>query len=343
MFNPLLSLSYERISELLNYIIKEPPTDANDKRAYRHFPDFTNCRYPFIACELLCCDSKTIAEYFFIKESPSLLKKACPENEIKKSSMNENLNEGVHNGTMPLTEENKILKEEPIKIELLLENKQVNSYDPKVECELLEKILSFLKSSEELNLVLCGYFSRIMDSLAIKRQIDLWNYLFEHKSHLTNILRHCNYRNIAVLLCNLMKAPACINNESLFNSQRREIIYKLLNDESEDITMQWSLLWALSIDNIELPYILNNECIARIYSVIMTKKQSKIKAGLKLLISLMETSSKSTKTIAANAISPAVDSEEVKLDYSNISQFAIKNMGFFKSLLEENPKVFLFR
>ena len=45
--------------ELVSYVVVEPENDLNSKRAFR---------YPFYACELLCCEISKVTDSFFPKD-----------------------------------------------------------------------------------------------------------------------------------------------------------------------------------------------------------------------------------------------------------------------------------
>lgn len=173
----------------------------------------------------------------------------------------------------------------------------------------------------------------------------------EHKSHIANILRHSVNISIAEVLGRLLKTSTFETVEPEFEKQRKELINTLLNPPNENIELenQWSVLCGLAKENIELPFLLRIECISSIYAVTVSKIQARMKAGLKLLIALMETSLPPPNTLSSFIHFPAVESTEKpkadqteKLNYSNISKCAAMHMGFFKSFLDEPPIVYIF-
>lgn len=55
----------EKYEQLIRYIIEEPKTEQDHKRAYRYYFSKNLLRYPFIACELLTCDIQQVYDAFF--------------------------------------------------------------------------------------------------------------------------------------------------------------------------------------------------------------------------------------------------------------------------------------
>mmetsp|Transcript_28262 Transcript_28262/g.25060 ORF Transcript_28262/g.25060 Transcript_28262/m.25060 type:complete len:159 (+) Transcript_28262:172-648(+) len=64
------------VKQLVDYIIKMPPEDADEKRAYK---------YPFLACEIFECDVPPIMNTFFISHRASLEEKLRASEQLKKS------------------------------------------------------------------------------------------------------------------------------------------------------------------------------------------------------------------------------------------------------------------
>jgi serine/threonine-protein phosphatase 6 regulatory subunit 3 len=56
LYNNIISLKQEHFIELVDYITVMPPDEEDALRAFR---------YPFYACELLCCDNSTVVDAFF--------------------------------------------------------------------------------------------------------------------------------------------------------------------------------------------------------------------------------------------------------------------------------------
>jgi phosphatidylinositol kinase/protein kinase (PI-3 family) len=63
------SFNHEKLSEMLDYIIKMPPTECSHDRGHK---------YPFTVSELFACEISQINELFFTAPPPQAPKKAAP-------------------------------------------------------------------------------------------------------------------------------------------------------------------------------------------------------------------------------------------------------------------------
>jgi hypothetical protein len=61
--------NHEKLSEMLDYIIKMPPTECSHDRGHK---------YPFTVSELFACEISQINELFFTAAPPQAPKKAAP-------------------------------------------------------------------------------------------------------------------------------------------------------------------------------------------------------------------------------------------------------------------------
>lgn len=70
---------------------------------------------------------------------------------------------------------------------------------------LLDYLFSFLKTEEELDHVLCGYFSKIFNNLFMSRTVQLVKYLFERPEIILSMVNHFNRISIIECLIKLIK------------------------------------------------------------------------------------------------------------------------------------------
>ena len=70
IFNNLSnSFNHEKLSEMLDYIIKMPPAECSHDRGHK---------YPFTVSELFACEISQINELFFTAPPPVVPKKVAP-------------------------------------------------------------------------------------------------------------------------------------------------------------------------------------------------------------------------------------------------------------------------
>lgn len=70
--------------------------------------------------------------------------------------------------------------------------------------ELFERYLSFLDAEEELNPVLCGYFSKVFTVLVGAKTKQVFSYVYTHTRVLDNLIRHSYQKSIAEVLIRLL-------------------------------------------------------------------------------------------------------------------------------------------
>ena len=70
--------------------------------------------------------------------------------------------------------------------------------------ELFERYLSFLDTEEELNPVLCGYFSKLFTVLVGAKTKQVFSYIYTHPRVLDHLVRHSYQKSIAEVLIRLL-------------------------------------------------------------------------------------------------------------------------------------------
>ena len=67
------SFNHEKLSEMLDYIIKMPPAECSHDRGHK---------YPFTVSELFACEISQINELFFTAPPPIIPKKVLVEKDV---------------------------------------------------------------------------------------------------------------------------------------------------------------------------------------------------------------------------------------------------------------------
>ena len=62
---------------------------------------------------------------------------------------------------------------------------------------MLEYLLGFLKTEDELNPVLCGYFSKLINVFISSKSEDFFDYLYRHEHIIEDFANHIYNRSIA--------------------------------------------------------------------------------------------------------------------------------------------------
>ena len=126
---------------------------------------------------------------------------------------------------------------------------------PEDKIEILDYLFSFLKENSELNYVLCGYFSSLMNNLFNINYISIIKYLFiKRKDILKRFIYHSYRKSIAETLCKIIKYEDKFKEENIDNKNdynqkefaliRMEIIKDIF--EKIEINMETEKLYSLS-------------------------------------------------------------------------------------------------
>ena len=230
-------LDKEKIKQMIDYIIKEPPSDASHDKGHK---------FPWICSKLFNLGIPDIMKYFL---------KTNKELEEEKNNTDENAS----------NENNEKLKanEDTNKNETMYQKEKDN------KIELLDYLFSFLSSNTEPNYVLCGYFTSLIKILLSLDQKVILKYLyFERKDFIRQLINHSYRQSIAEILSKIIQYDS---NEDEFNVGemaliRMEILEELF--EKIDITMDTekldsisTLIKNLGTDEMLLNDMLNNKKI----------------------------------------------------------------------------------
>ena len=95
----------------------------------------------------------------------------------------------------------------------------------------MDKLFGFLKTDEQLNSVLAGYFAKVVSSLNQRRQNQLSDYLYlsESNDHLIGLLNHSYSRSISQLLSQLLNVDHSNHSDcQKITDKKSEIVFQLL-------------------------------------------------------------------------------------------------------------------
>lgn len=184
-------------------------------------------------------------------------------------------------------DEDNVIQEEPS------EEKNV----PKGRYGLLEKLLSFLSADSEINPVLAGYFSRVMQAIIEKRKLNLLEYIFLYKEHMSNLVKHSYNKSISDVLNKILsnedKFITGTTGEE-FVSEKQNLLSEMIkkmepNNTGDDIINNCSILCALIDAKQYLDYLLSKEVIDTIFRLSTSGNPMSLRAGLTLIIVAIRT------------------------------------------------------
>eukprot|EP00826_Nyctotherus_ovalis_P010143 TRINITY_DN12698_c0_g1_i6.p1 TRINITY_DN12698_c0_g1~~TRINITY_DN12698_c0_g1_i6.p1 ORF type:complete len:424 (+),score=158.39 TRINITY_DN12698_c0_g1_i6:452-1723(+) len=162
---------------------------------------------------------------------------------------------------------------------------------------LLEKLLSFLNTSEEVNPTLAGYFSKVMQIIIEKRKLDLLEYLFTYKEHAGNLIKHSYNKSISDILNKILSnedkfVTGTTGEEFLADKQEllKAMIKKMEPENTgDDIINNCSILCTLIDGKQYLEYLLSEEVIEAIFKLSVSGNPMSLRAGLTLIIVAIRT------------------------------------------------------
>lgn len=114
--------------------------------------------------------------------------------------------------------------------------------------ELFERLLSFLEtpegSTEELNPVLSGYFSKVFAQLVSTKAKEVYSYVYTHTRVLDNLVKHSYQKSISEVLIRLLNTSESVffDQEGLsaedINSIRASYIFKITQKLGESYGLE---------------------------------------------------------------------------------------------------------
>ncbi len=179
-------LNKERVKQMIDYIIIEPPADSTQKRGYK---------FPWICSQLFNIGDYNIMKYFLRTNT-----------ELEEEEKLEQLQENNDEENKPKDNNDNVINEEKEKEKENKDNKtQINEIVKKKEkdnrIELLDYLLTFLSSDKEPNYVLCGYFASIIKTLLNMEQTVVIKYLYlKNKEFIRKLIYHSYRQSISEIL-----------------------------------------------------------------------------------------------------------------------------------------------
>ena len=260
-------LNKDKIKQMIDYIIKEPPADSDHDKGYK---------FPWVCSQILNIGDINIMKYF-LKTNKEL------EEEEKKKEKEETIEEENNKNENSLDEiikekDNKE-KEEKGEInkdeEINKTNKKLNineiahQKEKENKIELLDYLLTFLSSDKEPNYVLCGYFASIIKTLLNMDQTVIIKYLYlENKEFIRKLIYHSYRQSISEILNKIVQYDS---NEDKYNIEdmaliRMDILEGLfdkidINMDNEKLDSISTLIKSLATDERLLSEMLNNRKI----------------------------------------------------------------------------------
>ena len=131
---------------------------------------------------------------------------------------------------------------------------------------LLEKLLSFFKTENEVNPVLAGYIKDVLTKLIIKNKLTIWKYFQTYNENLDTLIKKCNNQSVSEILIELMNGKYGDSSNPNYIKEKENLIKRLIEDQDEsNIEGRWVTLNSLAANNIEIPYFKTEEIISLIY------------------------------------------------------------------------------
>eukprot|EP00826_Nyctotherus_ovalis_P044433 TRINITY_DN4796_c0_g3_i6.p1 TRINITY_DN4796_c0_g3~~TRINITY_DN4796_c0_g3_i6.p1 ORF type:complete len:438 (+),score=97.42 TRINITY_DN4796_c0_g3_i6:188-1501(+) len=325
-----ISFTFDVVNKLLDYVIEEPGKDADEKRAYR-YPFYAaeafNCEVSEMI-DLLFAEKKETGTEPTMSETQAGIKEDNEEavyssklekiaeakapakplfeedvgaidGNFEKNSLEPDIEiniEGKDNDNLGMEIEESLASNNKELIEEIENACEGAHEEVKLgRCELLEKLLSFLNSEEELNFVLAGYFAKVIQAIIGKRKLDLLHYLFLHKEHIDNFVRHCYNKSIAEALYKLIsnedKFTTGIASEN-FLAEKEEILDRLIENisgKNDEMIANSSVVLTNLVDSRQyIEYFLSAKTIARLFQIVVEGSPKSLEASLNVLTALVK-------------------------------------------------------
>ena len=238
-------LNKDKIKQMIDYIIKEPPSDSTHDKGYK---------FPWVCSQIFSIGDSNIMKYF-LKTNKEL-----EEEEVEKKSENEEENK---------SNKDKSGKEDEIRKSKININEITHKKERENKIELLDYLLTFLSSENEPNYVLCGYFASIIKTLLNMDQTLIIKYLYlENKEFIRKLIYHSYRQSISEILNKIVQYDS---NEDQYNVEdmaliRMDILEGLfdnidINMDNEKLDSYSTLIKSLATDERLLSDMLNNRKI----------------------------------------------------------------------------------
>ena len=260
---------FNRMCLLIDYITKFPIKE-DSKLGYK---------FPFVSCEVLCCNIDSMINMFFQNHETSKIKESKIEQHIFKHivSDDEDDQEQLKNELNEVKDTEAIVNEgEELEVnevnqsnnEKLLEStEQINSTNnDKIKYELLDYLFNFLApSDQELNEVLTGYFYKFFSNFYKNHSIKILKYIISNQNIFDNLLFHSKDYSIAETISIILDSSQIfdldleyINLTDILIEKLFSFVSKLNGDEILKYTALYSICEKLICNKQVSSYILRN-------------------------------------------------------------------------------------
>ena len=261
-------LNKDKIKQMIDYIIKEPPSDSDHDKGYK---------FPWVCSQIFNIGDMNIMKYF-LKTNKELEEEAKKNEEAE--TIEEEKNKDDENSFDEIIKENENKEkdekgeinkdEEKNKINKKLNiNEIAHQKEKENKIELLDYLLTFLSSDKEPNYVLCGYFASIIKTLLNMDQTVIIKYLYlENKEFIRKLIYHSYRQSISEILNKIVQYDS---NEDKYNIEdmaliRMDILEGLfdkidINMDNEKLDSISTLVKSLATDERLLSEMLNNRKI----------------------------------------------------------------------------------
>ena len=286
--NLIKYLNKDRIKQMLDYIICEP---VNDDPIKGH-------KLPYVCSQIFSTEADNITKYFFKtnkqleEEEKNVINETNKNDEVKENKSvdnkkvekkEENNNEEVRENSNKKKNKKRRRRKKKNRYSVPLIK---NNYNSDNKIELLDYALNFLSKEEELNYVLCGYFSSFMKNLLNINQPVIISYLFnQRKDSLKKMVYHCYRQSISDVLIKIMQYEGETSDLNIidYDSARLEILEEAiskmdLRKEEEKLFAISSFIISMASDTnlfekiLENKNIINNLIINHLKNVDLTKQ-----------------------------------------------------------------------
>ena len=223
------SFNKDKIKKAISYVITEP----KEEDALRGH------KIPYLCCELLSFDESKISNFFFLTN-----KELVEEAERAKKEKEEKMKKEQEEEFIPTDNKEEEKKEEEPKEEKVIENPN--------SIELLDYLLTFLDTKEELNYVLSGYFSKLIITFILRKPDVIIPYIFKNrKEYLDKLVYHSYRKGICDIIEKILNEEKTnISSKSNPDQQQGEDFSPICNEILEKLFKELSSVNANNTEKI---------------------------------------------------------------------------------------------
>ena len=220
-------------------------------------------------------------------------------NEPNEAEGKEDLIETINLKTLSFEEDSKEINHHEIADELRKEQENTDNQVADYKTKLLIRILlEFLDYDNEINILLAGYFSKIILSLINKDRTTLFNLLFE-KHWTERLIYHSYSKSISEILIKILssdeisqvelKDPTIPLNDSRKEDLMNSILEKLIESEYNEIIMSLTLIICKIMETKIMSTFFNSkQVIEKLLFLTKRHHPMALRAGLTIFISYIK-------------------------------------------------------